>query len=622
MQWLTSFGAWLDGQGARFRAWAPEAERLDVVIYGRTGIETTHPMERGAHGCFTTWLAGVGAGTRYKYRLNGSADYPDPAARYLPDGVHGPSAVVDARRFPWEDVDWKGRPLSDLVIYELHVGTFTPEGTFPAAARKLTVLRELGVTAIELMPVADFPGGRNWGYDGVSLYAPARCYGTPDDLRRLVNRAHRLELAVLLDVVYNHLGPDGNYLAAFTPYWTAPRHTSPWGSALNFDGPHSEVMREFFLANALYWLQEFHLDGLRLDATHAIRDDSPQHFLVELSARVRRAITGRQVHLIAEDHRNMAVMVKPVSAGGWGLDAVWADDFHHQMRRLLAGDHEAYYQDYTGTTTDLAATVRQGWFFSGQHSAYSGHARGTDPAGLPPAAFVICLQNHDQIGNRAFGERLSHQIDLAAYRAATALLLCAPQTPLLFMGQEWAASSPFLYFTDHNAELGRQVTLGRRREFRHFSAFADPHVRETIPDPQAESTFRASRLNWDERERQPHAGIWHLHRALLHLRRTEPALRDTSAADHHCFAAADTAMVLCRRAGDATLLLVCQFKGAGTVRLSDYAENLFGQAGQWQVLLSTEDPRFAADPQPTQVNLVQGWPALQYLRQGAVLLKQ
>jgi maltooligosyltrehalose trehalohydrolase len=426
--------------------WAPEATSLDV-IFEPPGPPAAK-LERFPDGTFGGLVPGVAAGARYRYRLDGGNLFPDPASRFQPEGVHGPSEVIDPSTFSWTDDGWGGVARSDLVLYEVHVGRFTPEGTFAATARRLPYLAELGVTAIELMPVADFPGARNWGYDGVDLFAPARCYGTPDVLRRLVDTAHHLGLAVFLDVVYNHLGPEGNYLGTFSRYYFSDKHKSPWGQGLNFDGPKSSMVRQFFIENALHWVHEYHVDGLRLDATHAISDEDPRHFVAQLTARVRES-AGRPVYVIAEDHRNLAHMVRPEGEGGWGLDGVWADDFHHKVRVALAGDNEGYYRDYTGSMPNLARTLNRGWHFTGQYSAYLHEHRGTDPTGIPPRRFVFCIQNHDQIGNRALGDRLHHQIELSAYRAATVLLLCAPATPLLFMGQEWAATAPFLYFTDH-----------------------------------------------------------------------------------------------------------------------------------------------------------------------------
>jgi maltooligosyltrehalose trehalohydrolase len=619
MTWQPSLGAWPEGEGTRFRVWAPLARTVEVIVEGRAN----HALEKAADGTFGDLVPGVGAGDRYRYRVDDKGPYPDPASRFQPEGIHGPSEVVDAGRFDWSDASWRGISLDELVIYELHVGTFTPAGSFAATADYLPRLTDLGMTALELMPVGDFPGQRNWGYDGVDLFAPARCYGRPDDLRRLVDSAHRLRLAVLLDVVYNHLGPDGNYLGMYSPYYFSKRHSTAWGAGLNFDGEHSAMVRGFFIENALHWIHEYHLDGLRLDATHAIKDKGPRHFLAELSACVAGSVPHRAVHLIAEDHRNLAAMLKPESRGGWGLDAVWADDFHHQVRRHLTGDCEGYYRDFSGSSADLAATMRQGWFYCGQHSVYHNQPRGTDPGDLPPRQLVWSLQNHDQIGNRALGERLHHQIDLASYRAATALLLCSPPTPLLFMGQEWAASTRFLFFTDHQRELGRRVTEGRRQEFKSFSAFSDPQLRECIPDPQAESTFLMSKLNWAEAEQEPYAATRRLYQALLHLRRTEPALQTASRTSYAAVACGESGILLLRTAasGPAVLLLVqlCE-EGILDVRNHDSQSATRGQ--RWQTVLTTEDQPFSPDPRAPQIDLSRAAPVVRFLRPGAVFLRE
>ena len=428
----------------------------------------------------------------------------------------------------------------------------------------------------------------------MNLYAPARCYGRPDDLRRFVDAAHRLGLAVLIDAVYNHLGPDGNYLSAFSPYYFSTSHQTDWGTGPNFDGDHSAQVEDFFVENALHWVYEYHFDGLRLDATHAIADEGERHVLEMLTDRVHEAgrALGRRTVVIAEDERNLSTLLKPRAAGGFGMDAVWADDLHHQIRRALTGEKDGYYADYTGSAEDIATTMRKGWFYCGQPSPRRRVPRGSDTAGLEPSCFVVCIQNHDQIGNRAFGERLNHQIDRAAYRAASALLLLGPQTPLLFMGQEWAASTPFLYFTDHNAELGALVTEGRRREFRHFTAFTDPNIRTRIPDPQATATFWSSKLNWDERETEPHAGTLRLYRDLLRLRKTEPALRPGGTFDAR--AIGENAVLIRRTArpgGESIMVLLAAAPGVVAA---------INEPG-WSVLLTSEDEPYAASPRRPNV---------------------
>jgi maltooligosyltrehalose trehalohydrolase len=612
---MRELGARWHERGTTFRVWAPEHDSVDLVLERAPLAPAIHPLAAEPDGYWSADVADALPGTRYRYRLDGdnAKVFPDPVSRYQPAGVHGPSQVIDPFAFEWRDGGWHPPPLERLVIYELHVGTFSPEGTFAGTTRLLPELARLGVTAIELMPLADFPGERNWGYDGVALFAPARCYGEPDDLRTLVGTAHRLGLAVIVDAVFNHLGPDGAYANAFSAYYFTDRHHTPWGKGINLDGPHSDAVRDFLMANVRMWRDEYHVDGLRLDATHELRDDpSPgsrqarPHFLAELTTTFGAA-APRPMLFIAEDERNLATLVHPTAAGGYGMDAVWADDFHHQIRVHLAGDRESYFAQFSGTGADIAATLRQGWFFTGQPLPASGRPRGTDPAGLDPARFVICVQNHDQVGNRATGERLHHEIPLAEYRAACTLLLLAPHTPLLFMGQEWAASSPFLFFTDHHAALGEQVTRGRRLEFAGFARFAAAGL-ATIPDPQAIDTFESSRLAWAERDRPPHSGVLELHRRLLSLRASHPALQrtagdafDASALDAHTVA-------LTRATADETLLTVVRLSSRGSVRVDS-------QGGD--VLLTTEDSDLTPDPRPIGVTPTH----VEFARPGAIVIR-
>jgi maltooligosyltrehalose trehalohydrolase len=558
-------------------------------------------MTKTSEGYFTALVEGAAPGEPYCFYVDDRGPLPDPATRHQPQGVHGPSAIVDASSYQWRDADWIGVAARDLVFYELHVGAFTPPGTFRSAAGKLAYLKELGVTAVEVMPLADFPGDRNWGYDGVAPFAPARCYGTPDDFRSFVDQAHQLGLAVFVDVVYNHFGPDGAYQGSYSRHYFTNRHHTPWGDAINFDGPLSAHVRGYFIENALRWVHEYHVDGLRLDATHAIKDDSSRNILAELTAAVSCASAelGRQVHVIAEDARNLARLVKPESAGGMGLAAVWADDFHHQMRRALTGDREGYFAAFDGSTQSIAQTIRQGWL------------HGSDPAGLEYSHFVYCIQNHDQIGNRALGDRLNQSVDPAVYRAASALLLLLPQIPLLFMGQEWAASTPFLYFTDHSAELGGPVTQGRRREFAEFSVFSNA----AIPDPQAPDTFFASRLDWEEQAREPHAGVLRLYKSLLHLRRSEPALRTVgSSAELEIAALDDDTLLLHRTApnNSLSLLAVIRLRGSGEVNLGAHA---IAPSPLW----SSEDPRFVLDSRPVDVSPAES--RVVFHRPGAVVFR-
>jgi maltooligosyltrehalose trehalohydrolase len=606
--WTPRLGAWLEGATAHFRVWAPEAAIVELVLVDLEPVALTPDDERG----YWSGTAEAGAGTRYFYRVDGR-DLPDPASRFQPEGVHGPSELIDAAGFPWTDTGWTGVRLEGLVIYELHVGTFTPEGTYAGVQARLPELRRLGVTAIELMPLADFPGEHNWGYDGVDLFAPSRAYGRPDDLRALVDAAHARGIGVLLDVVYNHLGPEGAYLSAFAPQYFSSRHDSPWGKAVNLDEPGAEHVRAFFIENALHWLHEYHVDGFRLDATHALQDESPQHFLGELRARVGEA--SPDAILIAEDERKAPEIIRSASRDGWGLDAVWADDFHHHVRRLVAGDHEGYFARYSGTTRDLARTIERGFEF--REHASGEPIVADDPVRDPLECFVVCIQNHDQVGNRARGDRLHHAIDLAAYRAASALLLCTPQTPLLFMGQEWAASAPFCYFTDHPEALGQLVTAGRRDEFKAFQAFADQRSRERIPDPQARTTFESSVLDWTERLREPHASVLRLYQALLRVRQTllEPAPRR----EHVRARAADEgALVLERPTRDGGRAVVAvRLAGAGPVPIGEPGE---GRCLDVDAVLTTEHPSFAQDPAPPEFTVDDGGrPTVVFARPGAFI---
>jgi maltooligosyltrehalose trehalohydrolase len=616
MSWKPSLGAWPEGGGVRFRVWAPKASQVFVSLEGVEPFSTV-PLWKYEDGTFSGWDDEVRIGQRYSYWIDfADTTYPDPASRFQPEGVHGPSEIIDPGIFPWTDQAWRGIDRDQAIIYELHVGTFTPEGTFKAASARLAEPADLGVTAVQLLPVNDFPGRWNWGYDGVSLFAPARCYGRPDDLRRLVDRAHSYGMAVLLDVVYNHFGPDGNYTGQFSPFYINPKHKTNWGPAINLGGEGSAMVREFFFENARMWLHEYHVDGFRLDATHAFVDDGPRPFLEEFSEVVRASVPDRKLILIAEDHRNLDKIIRPRSQGGWDFDGVWADDFHHQMRRYLTGDSDGVFQDFRGTLPDLATTINRGWLFTGQYSAYREKDRGTDPTGIPSQRFVFCLQNHDRVGNRAGGRRLNHDVDPATYRAATVALLCSPQTPMLFMGQEWASSPPFFYFTDHHEELGRAVREGRSREFRQYADFTDPDRLATIPDPQAESTFLASKLDRLERSREPHASTLRLYRALLHIRLDEPAFRSVR---HEVTPLVDDGLMIWLGIGsDQELIAVIRLNGSGELSLPLIAIGFRGA----DVILTTEDPPFAPDSSPIR-DYREGFPpSLQFERPGAILFRQ
>ena len=463
------------------------------------------------------------SGSQYHFRIDSEREVPDPASRFQPRDVHGPSEVIDPLAFEWRDLAWRGRRWEEAVIYELHVGAFTPAGTFSAMGERLDYLVDLGITAVELMPVADFPGKRNWGYDGVFPFAPDSIYGRPEDLKELVQSAHEHGIMVLLDVVYNHLGPEGNYLRSYAPQFFTDRHRTPWGDGINFDGPESRAVRDFFIDNALYWLTEYHFDGLRLDAVNAIIDDSTPHILTELADAVRSSIDpDRQVHLILENDLNQARYLKREQQcqPKW-YTAQWNDDIHHALHTLITDERDGYYSDYWERSLDqLGRCLVDGFAYQGEVSAYrNGKPRGESTEGLPLTAFVSFLQNHDQIGNRAFGDRIINIADCRAVRAATAILLLAPSPPLLFMGEEFGAETPFLFFCDFEKDLATAVTDGRRNEFSHFAEFADPAKRERIPDPNAVRTFEASRLDWSVIVEARHEEWLRFYRALLKLRR-------------------------------------------------------------------------------------------------------
>ena len=484
-------------------------------------------MDAVPGGWFVAAAGAAATDGTYLLSVDGGGPMPDPRSASQPEGVHGPSQLIDHAAFPWSDQQWHGLALADAVIYELHVGTFSEAGTFDGVAGKLPHLLDLGVNAIELMPVATFPGRRGWGYDGVDLFAPHPAYGGSEGLKRLVDACHRAGIAVVMDVVYNHLGPDGNHLGDFGPYFT-DLYRTPWGEALNFDGPDSDEVRRFFVDNAVSWLRDYHCDGLRLDAVHAILDTSAVHVLEQLQREVRALQTDveHDLWLIAESDANDPRVVTAVERGGYGFDGQWSDDFHHALHAVLTGEHDGYYEDF-GTLADLGTALRQAYVYAGRYSRYRRRTHGRLPAGIPGRAFLGYVQDHDQVGNRARGERISALLSPAMCKLAAALVLFSPFTPMLFAGEEWAASTPFLYFTDHHErDLARAVRRGRRREFAAFG-----WAPEDIPDPQDPSTFEASRLRWDEPDRDPHAGVLSWYRELLALRRRETSLRDGALAD-------------------------------------------------------------------------------------------
>ena len=517
------FGAELGRDGTRFRLWAPDAQSVSLKLSGNAG-EREIPLQANDEGWCVATVDGAPAGTRYQFRINGDLLVPDPASRFQPEDVHGASEVIDPASYTWSDGDWRGQPWEKVVLYELHVGTFTPEGTFAGVIERLDHLRDLGVTAIELMPVADFIGARGWGYDGVYLYAPDARYGRPEDLKRLVDEAHARGLMVFLDVVYNHFGPAGNYLHVYARehFFNWERET-PWGAAINFE--RSRVVRDFYLHNVLYWLDEYHFDGLRFDAVHAIKDPSEPDILDEIAEAVHaRMGDDRHVHLVLENEENEAHRLRrDADHRPLTFTAQWNDDIHHAFHTLLTGESKGYYQDYSDAPMDhLLRCLTTGFSYQGQPSKVrKGGGRGEPSGELPPLAFVNHLQNHDQIGNRAFGDRISELAPIEGIAAVTAILLLAPQIPMLFMGQEWGTKRPFQFFCDLGPELEDAVRDGRRREFAAFPEFADPKARERIPDPTAESTYRASMLDWSEVTHPEHQQMLELHKGLLALRISE-----------------------------------------------------------------------------------------------------
>ena len=486
------------------------------------GSEAELPLERSQEGFFSCTCGDAPAGSRYRFRLDGGEAFPDPASRFQPEGPHGPSEVVDSAAFPWTDHAWPGISLEGQVIYEMHLGTFTEGGTWRSAAEKLEYLRDTGITVLEIMPVAEFPGRWGWGYDGVQPFAPASIYGRPDDMRAFVDEAHSFGLAVVLDVVYNHLGPDGNYLTKFSPYYFSQKHTTDWGQGLNFDAENSGPVREYFVANAEYWIRDFHVDGLRFDATQDIHDDSQPNILAEIGASARKAAQPRSIILIGENEPQNTKLLRPLAEGGCGLDALWNDDYHHSATVALTGKADAYYTDYKGSPQEFISAAKYGYLFQGQWYRWQKQRRGTTTLGLPHRAMINFIQNHDQIANSARGQRVHEQTSPGMYKAFTALTLLMPGTPMLFQGQEFAASKHFLFFADHTSELNRQIKEGRAEFLKQWRSLVLPEMRKCFDDPGAENTFLRSRL--DHHDVVRHGEVYRLHQDLLRLRRQDPVI--------------------------------------------------------------------------------------------------
>jgi maltooligosyltrehalose trehalohydrolase len=511
-------GAEVIGEAASFRVWAPGRDRVAVVLEDGPA----HWLGQDGGGYFVGLVPGLGAGCRYRFRLDDDDRlYPDPASRFQPEGPHGPSEVIDCRVFAWRDRDWQGATLRGQVLYEMHVGTFTDEGTWAAAMGKLPALRDLGVTTIEMMPVNEFAGDFGWGYDGVNLFAPTRLYGAPDDLKRFIEAAHAVGIGVILDVVYNHFGSEGNFLDSFTGDYFTDRYENEWGKAINFDGRNCSGVREFFTANAAYWIEEYHFDGLRLDATQALVDKSDEHIIASIAKAARRAAGARSIVLIAENEPQQAALARPLEAGGYGLDAMWNDDFHHAAMVASTGRREAYYSDFIGAPQEFVSGAKYGFLFQGQRYAWQGKPRGGNALSLEPPRFVNFLQNHDQIANSARGARFHLTTSPGRARALTALTLLAPQTPMLFQGQEFWASQPFLYFADSGGELRSAVRRGRKEFLSQFPSLTDPSMSRALARPSHRETFAACKLDWSEWEEN--GAIVALHRDLLRLRREDRA---------------------------------------------------------------------------------------------------
>ena len=570
-------GARIEGTGTtRFLVWAPEVERVGLRIEGPSPRALA--MDRRAGGYHETLAEGIGAGTRYRFDLGDGRLRADPASCFQPHGVHGPSEVVDSR-FPWTDAGWTGLPLEDLAIYELHVGAFTPEGTFDAIRPRLPDLRDLGITALELMPIGQFPGVRNWGYDGVFPSAAQNSYGGPDGLRRLVDACHAHGLAVILDVVYNHLGPEGNRLADFGPYFTDAYRT-PWGLAVNVDGPGCDDVRRFFLESARSWIEDMHVDALRLDAVHAITDTSAYPFLEELADTVHglASALGRRVYVIPEDDRNDSRLIRTKPEGGFGLDAVWSDDFHHALHAFLTKERSGYYADF-GSFEQLPKVLADGVVFEGQVSRYRGRQQGRSFEGVPAPRLVVYAQNHDQVGNRARSERLSSLVPFEALKLAATFVVLSPFTPLLFMGEEYGDPTPFYFFTSHgDPALAQAVWHGRQREFQAFDWSVE------IPDPQAEATFVRSRPNWDLRRKEDASALLAYHRDLLRLRRSHEAFRDRGR--EHRSVGSDPAVGLVvqeRRSAGRRLLILYRFAEVPSL------VSIPAAPGSWAPVLDSSD---------------------------------
>ena len=597
----------VEAGGVHFRVWAPRSKTAAVELISGEEVESVALQAEDA-GYFSGLVRQATKGATYKLKLD-HGSFPDPASRFQPAGPHGPSAIVDPSSFKWTDNSWRGLPVKDIVLYELHIGTFTKEGTWRAAMEQLPELRRIGINALEVMPIADFAGKFGWGYDGVNMFAPTRLYGDPDDVRSFINRAHELGIMVILDVVYNHFGPDGNYHGEFSADYFTKNYKCEWGEALNFDGPNSKPVREFFISNARYWIDEFHFDGFRFDATQSINDNSEVHILAEISMAAREAARDRHIYMVAENEPQQTELVRICDEGGCGLDALWNDDYHHSARVAATGTREAYYFDYTGAPQEFVSAAKYGYLYQGQFYGWQLKRRGTPAFDLSPKNFVVFLENHDQVANTLRGERL-HQLTMRPLlRALTALTLLNPATPMLFQGEEFGSSAPFLYFADHHAELNKLVRKGRGEFLAQFRTLSTQEAKPLLSDPGAIETFQRCKLDFSERGKN--SQTYQLYEDLLTLRREDHTIRDVEFLDGAVLSERAFVLRYFSELGDDRLLIV---NLGGTLYLSPCPEPLLAPiAGHgWKVLWSSEDPKYGGNGTPqmeTTVNWIIPGPA-------------
>lgn len=578
--------------GTHFRVWAPNARQLSLILNHH--LELATPLQQEENGYWSLFKAEAKAGDHYQFQINDDQRlYPDPASHYQPHGPHEASCIVNPEVFSWTDNAWTGITSGRHVLYEMHIGTFTQAGTYQAAALELKELARLGITTIELMPVAEFDGEYGWGYDVVGFFAPYHCYGTPDDFRAFINEAHAQGMAVILDVIYNHVGPSGAYHSVFSESYYSERYKSDWGAALNFDGPESAAVREFFIANVCYWIETFHLDGLRFDATHFIYDDSPLHIIAEMITKARQVAAHRILYFIGENESQQASATAPVEQGGYGLDAVWNDDFHHSAKVAMRGKQEAYFHDYKGTAQELVSLVKWGYLYQGQYYAWQEKVRGTPVLTKAASCFISFLQNHDQVANSGFGKRLHQQVHPGDMRAMTALLLLAPQTPLLFQGQEFGASAPFLFFADHEPDLAASVEIGRTEFLSQFPSLQSPLSVAYMHRPETRKTFERCKLDFAEREQ--HAPIYQLHLELLGLRREDPVFSDPYDVDGSVISESTFLLRFFGTNAELDRLLIVNL--GADVRCESLAEPLIAPPTgcHWQLIWSSEHPKYGGE---------------------------